>query len=182
MRFENYLAEMIITTRRCVVFKNHVARSKVKVTVKTYSLCIGISSSAHNFIWHGGFENYMAQMIIKARQFVLWKNNLATSKINFTVSTYSLCTGLNETYLCPAHNFIVGPALGMVQYRDLVFHPFIRSYQGTVLLNDFAGASVSYGHIFSSFSLFYYYYFCQEPAQMISIFSVILASRCLFFF
>ena len=51
--FENYLAEMIITTRQCVVYKNHVARSKVKVTVHTHSLYIGISCSAHNFILHG---------------------------------------------------------------------------------------------------------------------------------
>ena len=33
--FENYLAQMIIITRRCVTCKNHVARSKVKVTVGT---------------------------------------------------------------------------------------------------------------------------------------------------
>ena len=33
--FENYLAEMIITTRRCVACKNHFARSKVRVTVGT---------------------------------------------------------------------------------------------------------------------------------------------------
>ena len=29
---ENYLAEMILTTRRCFICKNHIARSKVKVT------------------------------------------------------------------------------------------------------------------------------------------------------
>ena len=33
--FRNYLAQMIIKTRRCVTCKNHVARSKVKVTVGT---------------------------------------------------------------------------------------------------------------------------------------------------
>ena len=33
--FKNHLAQMIITTRRCVACKNHVARSKVKVTVGT---------------------------------------------------------------------------------------------------------------------------------------------------
>ena len=33
--FENNLAQMIIMTRRCVANKNHVARSKVKVTVCT---------------------------------------------------------------------------------------------------------------------------------------------------
>ena len=51
---KNYLAEMIITTKQCVACKNHVAGSKVNVTVHTYSLCIGISCSAHNFIWHDG--------------------------------------------------------------------------------------------------------------------------------
>ena len=35
MGFENNLAQMIIMTRRCVANKNHVARSKVKVTVCT---------------------------------------------------------------------------------------------------------------------------------------------------
>ena len=54
MGFENYLAEIIIMTRRYVMCKNHVTRSKVKVTVHTYSLCIGILCSAHNFIQHGG--------------------------------------------------------------------------------------------------------------------------------
>ena len=35
MGCENYLAEMIITTRRCVRCKNHVVRSKVKVSPHT---------------------------------------------------------------------------------------------------------------------------------------------------
>ena len=60
------------------------------------------------------FENYLAQMIIKTRQYVLCKNHVAMSKVKFTVRTYSLCIGLNETYLCPAHNFVVGHASGMV--------------------------------------------------------------------
>ena len=34
---KNNLAQMIIKTRRCVTSKNHVARSKVKVTVGTLS-------------------------------------------------------------------------------------------------------------------------------------------------
>ena len=33
--FKNYLIQMIIMTRRCVVCTNHVARSSVKVTVGT---------------------------------------------------------------------------------------------------------------------------------------------------
>ena len=70
-------------------------------------------------------ENYMAQIIIKTRQCVLCKNHVATSKSSsqFALTVY-------ETYLCPAHNFVVGPASGMVQYRDLVFHPFVGSHQG----------------------------------------------------
>ena len=51
--FENYLAEMIITTSQCVRCKNHVARSKVKVTVGTLSLCIPEACPTHNFIMHG---------------------------------------------------------------------------------------------------------------------------------
>ena len=80
------------------------------------------------------FENCLAQMITKPRQCVLCKNHVATSKGRFTVCSYSLCIGLNETYLCPAHNFVVGPASGMVRYKDLVFHPFVWSHQGAVLI------------------------------------------------
>ena len=52
--FENYLAQMVFMTRQCVMCKNHVARSKVKVTVPTYNLCIGFSETcscrAHYFV------------------------------------------------------------------------------------------------------------------------------------
>ena len=48
--FENYLAEMIILTRRCVAYKNHVPRSKIKVTADTLSLGIPESCPTHNFI------------------------------------------------------------------------------------------------------------------------------------
>ena len=65
-------------------------------------------------------------MISKTRLYVLCKNYVATSKINFTVRTYSLCIGSSETCPCPAHTFVVVPALGMVRYKDLVFHPFVR--------------------------------------------------------
>ena len=72
------------------------------------------------------FENYLAQTIIKPRQCVQCKNHVATSKVKFTVRTYSLCIILceNETYLCAAHNFVAGPASGMVRYKVLVFHRF----------------------------------------------------------
>ena len=111
---------MIITTRRCVVCKNHVPRSKVKIIVHTHSLCIGISCSA--------------QVITKPRQCVLCKNHAAMSKVKFTVRTYSLWIGLNETYSCLAHNFVAGPASRIVRYKDLVFHPLVRSHQGDILL------------------------------------------------
>ena len=54
--FENNLAQMIIMTRQCVVNKNHVARSKVKVTVRIYT-CAKTSvllCPTHNFVMHSG--------------------------------------------------------------------------------------------------------------------------------
>ena len=78
-------------------------------------------------------------MIIQPRQCVLCKNHVATSNVKFTVRTYSVCIGLNETYLCPAHNFVVGPTSGMVGYKDLVFHPFVWSHQGAILLKALGG-------------------------------------------
>ena len=90
-----------------------------------------------------GFENYLAQMIIKTRHFVLCKNHVSTSQVRFTVCTYSLYIGLNETYLYPAHNFVVGPASEMVPYKDLIFHPFVLSHQGAILLKALGGG----GHI-----------------------------------
>ena len=91
-------------------------------------------------------------MIIKTRQCVLCKNRVAMSKVKFTVRTYSLCRGLNETYSCLAHNFVVGPAPGMVPYRDLVFHPFVWPHQGTILLKALGGGiSILYTYFFSSF-------------------------------
>ena len=52
--FENWWDLKIIWQNDHQVCKNHVARSEVKVTVHTYSLCRGILCSAHNFILHGG--------------------------------------------------------------------------------------------------------------------------------
>ena len=90
-------------------------------------------------------------MIIKPRQCVLCKNHVATSKVKFTVHTYNLCIHLNEIYSCPAHNFVVGPASGMVRSKDLVFHPFVRSHQGAILLKTLSGdISVLWTHFFSS--------------------------------
>ena len=96
------------------------------------------------------FENYLAQMTIKTRHSILCMNHVATSKVKVTVRTYNLCIGLNETYLCPAHNFVVGPASGMVRYKDLGFHPFVWSHltQGTR-----RGISVLWTHFFSSIVL-----------------------------
>ena len=66
-------------------------------------------------------------------------------------SRLQLCIGLNETYLCPAYNFVVVPASGMVRYKDLVFHPFVRAHQGAILLKALRGGiSVLWTHFFSS--------------------------------
>ena len=43
VQFENNLAQIIIMTRQCVVNKNHVTRSKIKVTVCIFTLWIGLS-------------------------------------------------------------------------------------------------------------------------------------------
>ena len=45
--FKNNLAQMIIMTRQCVTNKNQFARSKVKATVCTETLCIGFTE-IHN--------------------------------------------------------------------------------------------------------------------------------------
>ena len=128
--------------------KNQVARSKVTVTAHTHSLFIASHVQPIISSCMVGFENYLAQMIIKTRHCVLYKNHVATSKVKFTVRIYSFCIGLNETYLFLARNFVVGPASGMVQFKDLVFHPVVRSSQGTILLEALGRASVSKGHIF----------------------------------
>ena len=51
---ENDLTQMIIMTRQCVAYKNHVARLKIKVTAHTYPLCIAsgetCSCPARNFV------------------------------------------------------------------------------------------------------------------------------------
>ena len=140
---KNYLTEMIITTSQCVVCKNYVPRSKVNITVQTYSLCIGIPYSAHNFIRHCETGKLFGPNDHQWKS----KNQVATSIVKFTNRNYSPCIGLNEIYLCPAHSFV---ASGMVQYRDLIFHPFVRSHQGPVLLKALGGGiSVQGTHFFS---------------------------------
>ena len=61
-----------------------------------------------------GYENYSAQIVIKTRHCVLYKNRVATSEVKFTVRIHILCVGFSETCSCPAHNFVVAPASGMV--------------------------------------------------------------------
>ena len=150
---------MIIVTSRCVMYKNYVARSKVKVTVHTHSLCIGISCSAHNFILHGGIwklfgiNDHQAKIMCPVQEPCCYvKSQVHSSHLQF------ICIGLNETYSCLAYNFVVGPASEMVRYKDLVFHFFIRSHQGAILLKALGGASVSYGHISFLFEGFFSYF------------------------
>ena len=49
---ENFLAQMILKTRLCVMCKNHVARLKVKVTVGKFVHSTIVSHP--NFIMHSG--------------------------------------------------------------------------------------------------------------------------------
>ena len=57
MGFENNLAQMSIMTKQCVLNENHVTRSKVMVTVRTQTLCVGFSEVClcltHYFVKHG---------------------------------------------------------------------------------------------------------------------------------
>ena len=141
---------MIITTRQCVVCKYYVAESKIKVTAHTYSLCIGISCSAHNFIQHGktgtlfGPNDHQEKTICPVQE----------------PSCYVICIGLNESYSCLVHDFVVGPDPGMMQYRDVGFHSFVGSHQGTILLKALGGGiSVPWTHFF----LFQVFFFHEEP-------------------
>ena len=103
-----------------------------------------------SFIWHGGIwklldtNDHQDKTVCSVQE--PW------CYIKGQVHTYSLCIGLNETYLCPAHDFVAGPASGMVWYKDLVFHPFVLSHQAAVLLKALGGGiSVLWTHFFSSF-------------------------------
>ena len=68
-----------------------------------------------------GFENFIGRNYHPDKTIccVLCKNHVATSKVKFTVCTYSLCLGLNDSYSCPAQSFVVGPSSGIVQGSDL---------------------------------------------------------------
>ena len=95
---------MIITTRRCVSCKKHIAKSLGKVTVGTYRRCIHIRVLPITSSCMVGFENYMSQMIITTRRCVACKNHVARSKKNnVTVSMLSL----RVPESCPTLNFIV---------------------------------------------------------------------------
>ena len=108
--FKNNLAEMIIMARRCVANKNHVARLKVKITVRTQTLCIDLSETCsfptYNFLCMVGFKNDLAQTIIITRRYVANKNHVARSKVKVIVTTLPLCIDLSETCSCPTHNFL----------------------------------------------------------------------------
>ena len=97
-----------------------------------------------------GLENYLAQMIIKTMYPVQEPLCYDKGKVH-SLHLHLTYIDLNETYSCPAHNFVVGPAPGMVRYRDLVFHTCVRSHQGAFLLKALGGdISVLWIHFFSS--------------------------------
>ena len=72
MGFKNNLAQIIIMTRQFVTNKNHVARLKGKVTVRSLTLYKGFnetcSCSANTFVMRGGIlKNKIAQMILSMK-------------------------------------------------------------------------------------------------------------------
>ena len=82
--FENKLVQMIIMTKQSVMNKNHVVRSKVYVTVCTYTFYIDFSEtcSCLPISWSSmlGFRNNVAQIIVMTRGCVANKNHVASSK------------------------------------------------------------------------------------------------------
>ena len=99
-----------------------------------------------------GFENYLAQMIIKTRHCALYKNHVATSKVKFTVRTYCLCIGLTETY-SSIHVWLITLLLGLPQgWCDIrIWFSILRSHQGSILLKALGGGnSVLWTHLFPS--------------------------------
>ena len=79
-------------TRQFVINKNHVARSKVKVTVCTetsYSSVKPVSVSVQPITLSClvGFENNVAQISIMTKQCVANKNHVARSKVKVTMPT-----------------------------------------------------------------------------------------------
>ena len=104
--FKTYLAQMINKTRRCAAYKNHVTRSKVKVTAKvkvTVFLGSKIRVRPITSSCIVGFKNYLAQMITGTRWCVACKNHDARSDVKVTVGTLSFCILKS----CPTHNFIM---------------------------------------------------------------------------
>ena len=131
--------------------KNNVARSR---SISTLAVCAS-ASRVQSIISSCmvGSENYLAQMTIKTRHYVLCMNHVATSKVKFTVRTYSLYIGLDGTYSCAAHNFVVGPASGMMRYKDPVFPSvcMVPSPSRRYLTQGIRqGHSVVWTHFFSS--------------------------------
>ena len=57
VEFENYMTQMITMTEQCMTCMNHVAKSDVKFTSHTYTLCIGFSETcscpAYDCVMHG---------------------------------------------------------------------------------------------------------------------------------
>ena len=104
--FKNYLAEMIITRRQYVACKNMLLgqRSRSQPALKLCALQMHVRPITSSCMM--GFENYLAEMIIKTRQCVTYKTHVARSKVKVTAGTLSQC--IPET--CPTHNFI--PKIG----------------------------------------------------------------------
>ena len=100
--FENYLAEMIITTRHYVKCKDMSLgqRSRSQPALKNRAIQIHVRPITSSSIV--GFENYLAEMSIVTRQCVACKNHIPRLKVKVTADTLSL--GIPES--CPTDYFI----------------------------------------------------------------------------
>ena len=82
--FENYLAEMIVTTRRCVAFKNHNARPKVRSQLALKIFAFKNRVRPITLSCMVGCKNYLAQIIITTGRYVACKKHVARSKVKVT--------------------------------------------------------------------------------------------------
>ena len=109
--FKITLAEMIIITRRCVANKNRVAGARVKVKVRIQTLCIGISETCscpiYILVMLGRKQKLFGANDHHYKKMCREQNHIVRLKVKVTVSNYTLCTGVSDSCLCPAHNFIM---------------------------------------------------------------------------
>ena len=100
--FKFFLAEMIITTQRCVVCKNMLLgqRSRSQPALKFFAFQIHVQPITSSRMM--GFANYLAKNDHHDKTICRYKNHVTRSEVKVKAGTSSLC--IPES--CPTHNFI----------------------------------------------------------------------------